>query len=92
MYAGVEGYGADAAWYETALQLEMYRTTNTPHTGTTTDIYKCFDQICRPLLYHLVLLAGIPPHISNTYKRYIENVHIHNSQAQGLGKPLKRPA
>ena len=92
IYAGVEGYGADDAWYETAIQLELYRTANTPHTGATTDIFKCFDQICRPLLYHLALLAGIHPHIINTYKHYIENVHIHNSLAQGLGKPHRRPA
>ena len=49
MFAGTESVGAEDAWFDTALHLELYRVTNTPYSGSAADIYKCFDQVSRPL-------------------------------------------
>ena len=37
--------GADDAWYETALEIELAKLLNAALTGGGADIYKCFDQI-----------------------------------------------
>ena len=50
MYAGVEGKGAEDAAYATALLGEWCELTNTDFSGGSADIFKCFDQIVRPLL------------------------------------------
>ena len=53
MYAGVPGQGAAQAWWQLSLCMEYWKTRQTQATGEegTTDIYKFFDQIVRPLIY-----------------------------------------
>ena len=60
LYAGVEGAGADDAWWNTSLDIESYLASHTAFAGAATDIYKCFDQISRPLLYQLARASGLP--------------------------------
>ena len=91
MYAGVEGSGAEEGWYTTALSLEKFQLDNTNFAGSCADIYKCFDQISRPLLYHLAKVAGMPTNILNTYMRFQEQLTIYNTLALGIGWPHKRP-
>ena len=91
MYAGVEGSGAEDAWWETALHIEHNASSAVPFSGGATDVFKCFDQICRPLLYYLATVAGIPRRILDAYRRYQENADIYNSLGLGLGKPRRRP-
>ena len=67
MYAGVEGVGADDAWRETSLRIEHNATANVQFSGGATDIFKCFDQIVRQLLYYLATVAGMPLSILNAY-------------------------
>ena len=45
MFAGIEGFGAEDAWYETSLQIENCKTHNRDFSGNATDIFKCFDQL-----------------------------------------------
>ena len=59
-------------------------------TGAAADIHKCFDQIVRPLLYHLALIAGIPRRILFAYATFMELVLVQNSVAGGLGKLYRR--
>ena len=91
MYAGVEWRGADDAWWETALRIEHNAIANVPFPGGATDIFKCFDQIVRPLLYYLATVAGIPLQIANAYRKYHEHSDVFNSLALGLAAPYRRP-
>ena len=60
MNAGTEATGSQDAWWETALTMEHCRITGTPFSGGASDIYKCFDQLPRHLVYHLAHSAGMP--------------------------------
>eukprot|EP00973_Karenia_brevis_P012655 1716889-Karenia_brevis.AAC.1 len=51
MYGGMEGVGAEDAWYTTALEKELSIIENRAFVGGSLDLFKCFDQIIRPLLY-----------------------------------------
>ena len=59
-------------------------------TGGAVDIYKCFDQICRPLLHRVMSLSGFPPALLRTYQNFHENLVFHNSLASTLGLPHTR--
>ena len=58
MYAGVEGRGAEDAAYVALLLAEWCNLTKTNFTGGSADIFKCFDQIVRPLLREVMEQAG----------------------------------
>ena len=60
IFAGVEWYGAEDAWWESDLQTENFPAQGIPFSGSAADMHKCFDQVQRPLLYHLAEVAGIP--------------------------------
>ncbi len=90
IFAGVPGVGAEDAWYTTNVLLEEAKLTNVPFLGAAADIWKCFDQICRPLLYAMLAYMGLPIGILNAYQSFLDNLVFHNSLAGGLGKPHKR--
>ena len=50
MYAGVANVSAEEAWYSNAVDIEWHRLQGIPATGASVDIWKCFDQILKPLL------------------------------------------
>ena len=91
MYAGTESVGAEDAWFDTALHLELYRATNAPYSGSAADTYKCFDQVTRPLLYHVAKVAGLPPQLITAYRNFQEHLLIHNSLGLGLGTATPAP-
>lgn len=90
MVAGVRERGADDGWWHSALLTEQDHVNGTPYTGGAADIYKCFDQINRPLLYSILERAGIPARVLVAYKAFQEDVEIRNSLAGGLGESYKR--
>ncbi len=53
--------GAEDAWYETALVIELAKLQDNPLTGGGTDIFKRFDQIPFELLLDLRWAGGCPP-------------------------------
>ena len=59
MHAGVPEQGAEQAWWQLSLGVENWRSQQTQATGGATDIYKCFDQIARPLIHTTARVAGI---------------------------------
>ena len=63
--AGVPKKGAQDAWLRTALKLELNNLSGEHTAGGSIDIYKCFDQINRSLLYHLAKEAGMPLRVLN---------------------------
>ena len=77
MFGGVQGIGADEAWYSTAVDVELAITQGTPHVGGALDLYKCFDQVLRPLLYAVLRLAGLPDPILVAYVNYQEQMVIY---------------
>ena len=90
MFAGVPEVGADDAWWETALDLEEHNITGTPFSGTGVDVFKCFGQIARDLVYRISDVAGMPKKVLNTYRRYQETLQTRNAVAGGLGAPYTR--
>ncbi len=74
--AGVPGKGAADAWHKTALDLEFARAHFINLTGGSVDIYKCFDQLNRDLVFRLARKAGMPDRILNAYERYISSMEV----------------
>ena len=91
MYAGVEGQGAADAAYATALLLEYCTLHNSPFSGGAADIYTCFDQLSRPLIYDLIKAAGMPKRIAEPYQRFLEGVLVRNSLGGSLGEAYSKP-
>ena len=85
MFVGVKGRGADDPWGSTALLMEEAAVDKKCCTGGAADIYKCFDQLVRPLIYEILRIGGMPTRIIGTYQKYQDGVQVHNSIAGGLG-------
>ena len=92
MYAGVPGRGAADASYHTALVIENCTLKGEELTGGAADIYKCFGQIDRTLLYRILEEAGMPKGVMNAYRNFLENLEVYNTVAGGLGQPYTKPA
>ena len=90
MFAGVEGKGAADAVYNTTLRIELCKILGEDFAGAAADIYKCFDQIQRPLLYAILEKAGMPKGILRAYKNFQENMKVRNTVAGGLGSEYDR--
>ena len=86
MYAGVPGKGALDGAYEAALTIEFCRITGTQVTGGASDIYKCFDQVNRHLVYGILEEAGCPKGVITAYRAFQESVAVHNAVAGGYGR------
>ena len=78
IYAGVECNGAADAAYATAIEIEYCRVTGKQYTGGAADIYKCFDQIRRPIVYKLLEAAGMPRQVVHAYRSFLEALSVKN--------------
>ena len=85
-YSGVEGLGAADAAYETAIKLELRRLKKEDFSGGAADIFKCFDQINRPLVYKLLKKAGLPEKVLRAYQNFQEGLKVRDRIAGGIGK------
>ena len=92
IFGGIQGFGADEAWYSTAIDLEWALTSCTLVVGGALDLFKCFGQILRPLLYMVLRLAGLPEEILVAYMNYQEQMLIYNSFSGSIGQPHQHPA
>ena len=70
--SGVPRKGAQDAWLNTALQLELAQLSDQLVAGGSIDVYKCFDKINRDLVYKIASDAGMPLRILDAYFRYID--------------------
>ena len=87
LFAGTcDPAGAEDAWYETALLLELSKLEGTPFSGGGADIFRCFDQIVRVLLLDLLAAGGFPPRLSRAYKNFHLKLYYRNTVAGGLGE------
>ena len=87
MFAGVPGAGAEEGWYLTQLDLELIQATGGEVTAASIDVYKCFDQILRPLVVALAKAAGMPTNILLAYEAYQQDLVIHNQIGPAIGQP-----
>ena len=72
------------------MHIEHNRAKNLGFSGAASDIFKCFDQIDRDLLYQVAAAAGIPHRILTAYANFQEHLKVYNSLALGLGTPHMR--
>ena len=86
MFAGVPGVGAEEGWYLTQIAFETLRLQGENITAGSIDVYKCFDQINRELIYKLAKEAGMPKQILETYFQYIDNLDIRFQICKTLGE------
>ena len=92
LFAGTSAAtGAEDAWYLLGLECEEARLLGEIFTGGSADIWKCFDQHQRALLYDLLEAAGFPKPILRAYQAFHENLLYHNTIGQGLGAPHFKP-
>eukprot|EP00969_Alexandrium_andersonii_P122299 5406474-Alexandrium_andersonii.AAC.1 len=91
MFAGVQGRGAEDAWMESALALEEAKIAGDTATFVVADVFKAFDQVCRPLAYAALAKAGFPPCVLRCYADYLEGLTIRNKVAEGVGELTHRP-
>ena len=91
MYGGMKGVGASEAWYVTALEVEAARLSDVALVGGALDLYKCFDQILRPLMYVVLAIAGLPPALLTAYINFQENMCVYNNMSGALGLPHQHP-
>ena len=82
MFAGIPGAGAEEAWYLTQLDFELKRLTNSHIAAGSIDVYKCIDQIVRPLAIDLARKAGMPTSILDTYSAFKHNYSCTIKSAQ----------
>ena len=91
MYAGVGGQGAEDASYASAVLLENCKLRRIDATGGAADIFKCFDQVTRELVYELLSRAGLPKKILKAYKGFQESLKAYNTVAGGVGAAYSKP-
>ena len=84
-YGGMQGVGASEAWFATAIEVEWSLVSRIPLIGGALDLFKCFDQIMRPLLYAVLRIAGLPTPILTAYMNYQGNFKIYNGMNGALG-------
>ena len=76
---------------KTAMHVEHAKKERKAMAITALDIYKAFDQIVRPVLYMVLQQAGFPHHVLKAYAGMMEDMHVRNSLAGGVGGLYKRP-
>ena len=83
--SGVPGKGAQDAWQKTAIANELTKLMGQHISGGSIDVFKCFDQINRKLLYKLAKEAGMPTRILEPYFAYIDNLQIRFQIGKTIG-------
>lgn len=91
IYVGIERKGAEDAAYSSAILVEWCRATGMGFTGGSTDVYKCFDQVMRPLVKSILEAAGMPVGVVSTYTKFLEKLCVCNTVGGGLGEAYTRP-
>ena len=74
MFAGLPDRSADDAWFHTSIEVEEAKMTNTTIIGGAVDLFKCFDQLIRLIIYAILIIAGLPTRVLIAYVNYHEHV------------------
>jgi ribonuclease HI len=81
----VGGKGAMDAWLRTSLRAELNKLEERELTGGSIDIYKCFDQINRELLFDVAQAAGMPQRFLLPYFDFIDNLQVRFQVGEVIG-------
>ena len=79
------GRGAQNAWFNTSLLNELNGVSGYDTSGGSIDVFKCFDQVNRPLVHRLATEAGMPSRVLDAYFRYIDNLKIRFQVGKAIG-------
>ncbi|MDP7068883.1 MAG: reverse transcriptase domain-containing protein, partial [Candidatus Peribacteraceae bacterium] len=90
LFAGIPGRGAEDAWWITSIVIETARMSGIPLSGGAADIWRCFDQISRTLLYYLLIMGGFPTRILDAYMKFHSDLSVRNLLAGGYGQPYNK--
>ena len=90
-YAGTIGGGAEAEWMKLGVQLEGATLRRKEVACTALDIFKAFDQVCRPVVYVGLARAGFPHGLLRANMSMMENLMVHSCLAAGIGQAHARP-
>jgi ribonuclease HI len=83
----IGGKGALDAWFNKALSIEAAKLEGIHIAGGSVDVYKCFDQVNRELLFLLAQQAGMPMRILRPYFDYIDQIEVRYQIGKYIGKP-----
>eukprot|EP00969_Alexandrium_andersonii_P012856 560562-Alexandrium_andersonii.AAC.1 len=72
--SGMAGVGASGAWYGFALRVEKAIRSATEVAMTAIDLYKCYDQINRWVLYIALARSGCPVDVLTGYMTHVEGL------------------
>ena len=89
--AGVPGKSATDAWHTTALDIETAQMSSFALAGGSLDIYKCFDQLNRTLIFKLAEVAGMPKPILTAYRAFVVGMRSRFQYGSNIGKPYSPP-
>ena len=92
IHAGTPGKGAADAWMNTAIDLEEAKAKLQKIAGGSIDVYKCFDQLNKPLIFKLAKEAGMPDRVLQAYMKYINNIEVRFQIGRTIGKHHQDPA
>eukprot|EP00973_Karenia_brevis_P088597 12285032-Karenia_brevis.AAC.1 len=85
MFSGVAGIGAEECAYLTALDIEYKKIMKRHLSVGSIDVFKCFDQILRPLIIRLATAAGMPRGVCKAYEGYISKMTVMFQIGKTLG-------
>ena len=92
MMAGVKERGADDGWWLNALAMELNHVRGEASTGAAVDVFKCFDQVRRDLLYEMAYRAGMPKRVLHAYRSFQEALVTRNGMGGGSAASTGEPA
>ena len=81
----IGGKGAQCAWMKTAPRTEFLKQLDLDIAGGSIDIFKCFDQINRHIVFQLARKAGMPTGVLQAYFNYIDNIQVRFQVAETIG-------
>eukprot|EP00969_Alexandrium_andersonii_P277638 12272189-Alexandrium_andersonii.AAC.1 len=72
LYAGLPGQSAADAWQALALRVEAAKADQQTMCMSMIDMYKCFDQCNRAVVYLAMAKAGMPVRVLTAYMAFME--------------------
>lgn len=86
MFVGTQSQGASDGSYNSAMFIKLYEVLGVVFTSVAADVFNCFDQIIRELIYEPLRPGGMPTQVLPAHDSNVENVQVHNTIAGGIGK------
>ena len=90
MYAGAGGRSASEASWLLSFEVEKAKACEEPISALSIDIFKCFDQVCRPILYSILQRLGAPVGVLAGWYNMMQQLSIYNCLSNSTGMPYHR--